>query len=107
MSILIKGMEMPKSCSKCKFRKTELEEDPDWCLISGESLFYLAENDCPLIEVPEDVQPVKHGRWILHNGGVPWNVIECSECGEKWHHWQGYAMPNYCSNCGADMREKS
>ena len=50
-----------------------------------------------------DVQPVKHGRWIL-DYGVPWNVIECSECGEKWHHWQGYAMPNFCSNCGADMR---
>ena len=58
MSILIKGMEMPKNCKHCKFRKTELQEDPDWCLISEESLFELAENDCPLIEIPP------HGRLI-------------------------------------------
>ena len=58
MSILIKGMEMPKNCKHCKFRKTELQEEPDWCLISEESLFELAENDCPLVEVPP------HGRLI-------------------------------------------
>lgn len=56
--ILIRGMEMPKNCKHCKFRKTELQEDPDWCLISEESLFELAENDCPLIELPP------HGRLI-------------------------------------------
>ena len=61
MSILIRGAEMPKNCKHCKFRKTELQEDPDWCLISGESLFYLAENDCPLIEAPEWI-PVAE-RW--------------------------------------------
>ena len=93
MSILIKGMEMPKDCKHCKFRKTELQEDPDWCLISEESLFELAENDCPLVEVPDDVQPVKHGRWKWSEGG------QCSECGFHNSNF-GY---NYCPNCGAKM----
>ena len=56
MSILIKGMEMPRKCRECKFRvldyclakeqKTEVYEDeiiPSWC---------------PLIEIPP------HGRLI-------------------------------------------
>lgn len=50
-----------------------------------------------------DVQPVKHGKWKLL-GEPPWYVRECSECREKWHHWSGDEMPNFCSNCGADMR---
>lgn len=44
------------------------------------------------------------GHWILkHIETAPKFVIErfyCSECGE----WQIYGMPNYCPNCGADMR---
>ena len=50
-----------------------------------------------------DVAEVRHGEWKLY-GEPPWYVRECSECGEKWHHWQGYSMPNFCPNCGADMR---
>lgn len=42
------------------------------------------------------------GEWILH-GEPPWKVRECSECGEKWHHWTGDALPNFCGNCGAEM----
>ena len=43
------------------------------------------------------------GKWIMH-GEPPWLVRECSICGEKWHHWKGYANPNYCGNCGARMK---
>ena len=58
-----------------------------------------------LEEIPSaDVAEVRHGEWELH-GEPPWYVIECSKCGEKWHHWQGYSMPNFCPNCGADMRK--
>ena len=51
-----------------------------------------------------DVVEVKHGKWELHDE-PPWYIRECSECGEKWHHWQGYAMPDFCPNCGARMVE--
>lgn len=49
-----------------------------------------------------DVQPVVHGKWKLH-GESPWYVRECSECGEKWHHWSGYELPKFCSHCGSRM----
>lgn len=43
------------------------------------------------------------GEWVMH-GDPPWYVRECSQCGTKWHQWSGVSNPNYCSNCGADMR---
>lgn len=52
----------------------------------------------------EDVQPVKHGRWIWDSSpefGNPYGSYVCSECDER----QAY-RENYCPNCGADMREE-
>lgn len=43
------------------------------------------------------------GEWIVH-GEPPWYVRECSKCGTKWHQWSGDSSPNYCGECGADMR---
>ena len=68
MSILIRGMEMPKSCDKCPF----LDYEEGFCFASGvnhESGWYEStlcpggikdsrHEDCPLIPVP------KHGRLI-------------------------------------------
>ena len=62
MSILIKGMEMPKSCMNCMFcgfagANCEL----DTCLITGNAQKHIPHSkmpDCPLIEVPE---PPKDG----------------------------------------------
>lgn len=48
---------------------------------------------------------VRHARWIIH-GEAPWLVVECSNCGEKWHHWSGERTNNYCGNCGAKMDEE-
>lgn len=48
-------------------------------------------------------EPVRHGRWVHHNGGYS-DHFECTACGEdivltgKWR---------FCPNCGADMREVS
>ena len=63
MSILIKGMEMPKSCSDCPM----LDWDLDYikCKVTGRHFKVKEEpfgarrvNDCPLIELPP------HGRLI-------------------------------------------
>lgn len=51
MSVLIKGMEIPKSCDECVFyRKT----DPvyDYCCISSATPKGCVPNDCPLVEIP-------------------------------------------------------
>lgn len=53
MSILIKGMEMPKRCADCYI--SEHDCCPllhQWCSINSRN------KDCPLVEVP------KHGRLI-------------------------------------------
>ena len=48
----------------------------------------------------------KRGEWKEHyylHFEVP--GIECSVCGEDVPYWgRHHAMPNYCPNCGADMR---
>ena len=56
-----------------------------------------------------DVQPVKHGHWIeevREVGGffkLYQTYIHCSECGKE--HYSGtLPKPNFCDNCGADMR---
>ena len=81
MSILIKGMEMPKTCGECELRN---EEENHWgdivsitCPIIGEDVEdygWLVERkrheDCPLVEVPEP-----HGR-----------LIDADELKTK-HHW--------------------
>ena len=57
MSILIKGMAMPKSCSVCPL-KAEVEFD-EICSQTGEYVCqYDRADDCPLVPVP------KHGRLI-------------------------------------------
>ena len=66
MSVLIKGMEMPKSCAACPFRTSYRESlDPfaDWCYLSRKRLGYYdnkkakwkaeREKGCPLEEVEE------------------------------------------------------
>ena len=64
MSILIKGMKMPKCCVKCEWHEY-YGGDYDWvhaCRRTGTMSIENAEteraNDCPLVEIPE------HGRLI-------------------------------------------
>mgnify|MGYP006898629118 CR=1 FL=1 len=67
MSVLIKGMEMPKCCAGCEWHEY-YGGDYDWvhaCRRTGTMPIENAEteraNDCPLIEVPP------HGRLIDAN----------------------------------------
>lgn len=52
--IYISGMEMPTSCTGCKF----------WSITSCIAS-YQGEKSCPLIEVPE-----RHGRLIIKDGEI-------------------------------------
>lgn len=68
MSVLIKGMEIPKSCDKCPL-KTYVGVDLLGCKITGYMFYvwdvgfgdkpYIRHESCQLIEVPEP-----HGRLI-------------------------------------------
>ena len=45
-----------------------------------------------------DVQPVKHGRWLVKFEGEIYEFSECSECGNT----ESCETP-YCAQCGARM----
>lgn len=57
-----------------------------------------------------DVRPNVRGKWTkeLHPN-VRYNQYKCSICGEfSGHDSEGWIWkPNFCPNCGADMREES
>lgn len=60
MSVLIKGMEMPKNCAECEFHQSGY---PDWCDLSIRARDIhnteIRQEWCPLVEVP-----TPHGRLI-------------------------------------------
>ena len=61
MSVLIKGMEMPKSCYDCSFAVETYEGSGVYaCVVTDNRVYKGAERieDCPLIHVPP------HGRLI-------------------------------------------
>ena len=62
MSLLIKGMKMPKNCMLCSFCVEEADPaNGEMCLVTGKLMppcNHERLDDCPLIEVPQ------HGRLI-------------------------------------------
>lgn len=61
MSVLIKGMEMPKNCAECPCRM--IGYTADYCNVLGKFIDFAVgsdgrRKDCPLIELPP------HGRLI-------------------------------------------
>lgn len=66
MTILVKGMEMPRSCAKCMFTQviSVLDKLGYQCYLSGETAMEKefarhGIKNCPLVEVP-----TSHGRLI-------------------------------------------
>ena len=54
MSVLIKGMEMPKNCLECELKALGALLDEYYCPITKiDCLSIGRQNDCPLEEVPE------------------------------------------------------
>lgn len=81
MSVIVKGMEMPKNCKDCPFSDHEA-----WCLIPGDwrERYYcphdVVSEFCPLVEVEEP-----HGRLIDVDGfKQDYNMgNECADCEQK------------------------
>ena len=80
MSILIKGMEMPKNCKSCPLRYSSTGYA--WCDITGASLALeidMRDYTCPLVDIP-----TPHGRLgdldalyeEISNGNKAYNGIE-------------------------------
>ena len=55
-----------------------------------------------------DIEP-KRGEWLRTFDGNEW-FWYCSKCKAQWYEedlWMGgNEFPNFCPNCGADMRER-
>ncbi len=55
-----------------------------------------------------DVEPVRHGHWILYRLNslyIDWQILECSVCGMNRLRRTGEVL-NYCPYCGAKMDGK-
>lgn len=78
MSILIKGMEMPKSCWHCEFCRDGLDEHAqhyDYCValdMNIQTSQTERHENCPLIEVP-----TPHGRLI--DADALMKLLVCNE----------------------------
>lgn len=98
MSVLIKGMEMPK-------------DGVYWCEIgvAGEiatiTIHGKDRKAFPLIQIPTDVAPVVHGHWERGEDKY-FYWYKCSNCGkEVVSKYNNIVLSNYCSHCGAKMDE--
>lgn len=121
MSVLIKGMEMPKNCASCNIEQEVVYTGEAGLPYIGAHrcpLIYPSYTDesrregllpnCPLVPVPPHESERKRGEWI-HDGydiphGVDW--MHCSVCGRREPHVPA-AMTNFCPTCGAEMRGKT
>ena len=71
MSVIVKGMEMPKNCKSCPLRYSSTGYT--WCDITGESLALeidMRNDTCPLVEIPTphgrliDIRSVEDGKFV-------------------------------------------
>ena len=53
--------------------------------------------------IPEDVAPVRHGRWVGGYSGTEYTIQKCSRCG---YGNGAVGASNYCPNCGSKMDEE-
>lgn len=86
-----------------------IEREKIWPALNAACVPYNRATAKAIEDIPAaDVRPVWHG----YNTGNA-RIFECSECGYGiadifLTNERDYPMdPNFCPNCGADMREKS
>lgn len=76
MSVLIRGMEMPKNCNECRFHVD------GWCYVlrpeSEEERKRITTNYCPLVEIPP------HGRLIDADAFIAeQRRLYCKDCDRR------------------------
>ena len=68
--------------------------------------FSLADTICNLDMIPTvEVEPVRHGHWIMEFENDDGRDLMCSECRMKFYVGKG-RDGNYCPNCGTKMDER-
>jgi hypothetical protein len=50
-----------------------------------------------------DVEPVRHGEWIILDRNELYTEIKCPKCHHGTITGSNGFYPNYCSNCGTKM----
>ena len=88
----------------------------DFMMADGDAEFNKGVTKCIQIlnNAPtEDVRPVVRGEWVIDDkeGDKIWHC-HCSNCQKDpqdyvggTENWWLVRLPDYCPNCGADMRE--
>ena len=109
MSVLI-NMEMPESCFDCPFMygrrycraNSKIEfNDPDYSELKGRY------DGCPLVPAT-NVRPVAKAKWEWNDNNGYYYCGNCKAVSPREDQDGEYIdCPNFCPNCGADMREES
>lgn len=64
--------------------------------------------ECTAIRIARGIPTVEErikDEWIIH-GKAPAYILECSQCGQRHINYATCPLPNYCSHCGAYMRQR-
>ena len=89
MSVLIKGMEMPKACEWCSFISTFTTESGLGCRCEVEKFefwdYSKRQENCPLVEIP-----TPHGRLI--------DADEIEKCVHEWYDVGEYVFADTIRN---------
>lgn len=102
MSVVVKGIEMPKGCAFCKIKRRNGDKmvcplcNEEWSIHDHMSADFRL-GLCPLI--PADVADRKRGKWREDM----WLTTEGYSCSECNCFTKNPSM--FCPDCGADMRE--
>ncbi len=92
MSLIVKGMSLPRSCSTCRFSYFTVGIKKR-CEISGDEVNPLIDHreiNCPLTELP-----TPHGRLIDADEHI--KLLKENHCGERCRR------NHNCFSCGIDM----
>lgn len=98
MSVIVKGMEMPKDCYDCPLHDGENGR----CNILGITVYDYIPKECPLVEkMPVVLSERKKGKWMCHDAREGFLIAKytCSIC----DYYSGTQKTGYCPNCGAKM----
>ena len=105
--IAIKDFDMPSCCTKCIVRyECKVADEWDNFVWNGNERC----EGCPLVEIEER----KVGKWIIDDEehGRIWHC-HCPNCKKDpqdyiggTENWWLIKLPNFCPNCGAEMRGK-